>query len=76
LVNNRELDALEALKAEAEEQLEQEARSHPAVARLTTAPGFGTIRAAQVVAAQAVAIGITPRRVYDPEHRGRCPQPA
>jgi hypothetical protein len=58
LVNNRELDALEALKAEAEEQLEQEARSHPAVAR------------------QAVAIGITPRRVYDPEHRGRCPQPA
>jgi transposase len=56
-VLSQELDALEALKAEAGEQLEQEARSHPAVARLTTAPGFGTIRAAQVV-----AIGITPRR--------------
>lgn len=53
----RELDALEAMKAEAEEHLAEEAKSNPAVLRLTTAPGFGTIRAAQVV-----AIGITPQR--------------
>jgi hypothetical protein len=56
-VLTRELDSLEALKADAEDQLAEAAESHPAVARLTTAPGFGRIRAAQVV-----AIGITPKR--------------
>lgn len=56
-VLTQEMDSLEALKADAEELLEKAAESHPAVARLTTAPGFGTIRAAQVV-----AIGITPSR--------------
>jgi transposase len=54
---SRELDAQEALKAEAEERVEAKAQAHPTVARLMTVPGLGLIRAAQVV-----AIGITPKR--------------
>jgi transposase len=54
---SRELDTQEKLKTEAEERIEAKAQAHPAVARLMTAPGFGLIRAAQVV-----AIGITPQR--------------
>jgi len=54
---SRELDAQEKLLREAEERIEAKAQAHPAVARLMTAPGFGLIRAAQVV-----AIGITPKR--------------
>lgn len=56
-VLTQELDTLDGMKAEAEERLAEAAKSHAAVARLTTAPGLGVIRAAQVV-----AIGITPRR--------------
>jgi transposase len=45
-----ELDALAELAAEAEDWLQTEAKRTPAVNRLATAPGIGTIRAAQIVA--------------------------
>jgi transposase len=52
-----ELDGLEELKLRAEEALELEARKHPIVARLATAPGIGLIRAAQIA-----TIVVTPHR--------------
>lgn len=45
-----ELDALQPLRDRAEEWLLKEARTHPIVRKLETAPGMGPIRAAQVVA--------------------------
>jgi transposase len=52
-----ELDVLLPLKRRAAELLSEEARSHPAIKLLQTAPGLGEIRAAQVV-----AVMVTPHR--------------
>lgn len=46
----RELDGLTQLRDEAEEWLLKEAKSHPIVRILRTAPGMGPIRVAQLVA--------------------------
>lgn len=46
----QEVDQLEALHAQAEQWLLQEASRHRDVKRLSTAPGIGSIRAAQIVA--------------------------
>lgn len=53
----REVDALEPLAQRAYEQLLSEGKRHPAVALIQSAPGFGPIRAAQLV-----AIVVTPER--------------
>jgi transposase len=45
-----ELDALAPLRQKAEQWLLEEARQHPAVRRLKTAPGLADVRAATVVA--------------------------
>jgi transposase len=45
-----ETHALEELRDRAERRLDQEASKHPIVQRLATAPGIGSIRAAQIVA--------------------------
>lgn len=45
----RELDALVPLREEAEDWLLQEAKSHPIIRKLQTAPGMGPLRSAQVV---------------------------
>lgn len=47
----RELDAVGALRREARNRLLAEARPHPAFRRLSTVPGLGSIRTAQVIAA-------------------------
>lgn len=46
----RELDGLVPLRDEAEEWLLKESRSHPIIRKLTTGPGLGPIRTAQMVA--------------------------
>ncbi len=46
----REIEALEPLRDQAEEWLQREARAHPIIRRLGTAPGLGPVRSAQVVA--------------------------
>jgi len=49
----RQLDALEPLREEAEEWLLKEAKTHPIIRKLATAPGMGPIRTAQLVAIAA-----------------------
>lgn len=49
----RQLDVLEPLREEAERSLLKEAKAHPIVRKLSTAPGMGPIRSAQVVAVVA-----------------------
>jgi transposase len=46
----RELDQLVPLRAEAEAWLLKEAKAHPIIRKLSTAPGMGPIRSAQTVA--------------------------
>lgn len=46
----RELDQIEPLRDEAEEWLLKESKSHPIIRTLTTGPGMGPIRTAQLVA--------------------------
>lgn len=46
----RQIEALEPLRDEAEEWLVREAKTHPIIRKLSTAPGLGTVRTAQVVA--------------------------
>jgi transposase len=53
----RQLDQLEPLREEAERLLQAEAKKHPIIRKLATAPGMGPIRTAQVV-----AIVATPER--------------
>ena len=53
----RQLDVLEPLREDAERCLLKEAKTHPIVRKLATAPGMGPIRSAQVVAVVA-----TPQR--------------
>ncbi len=53
----QELDALLELREVSEKHLDEEAKEHPIVKRLATAPGIGPIRAAQIV-----AVVITPHR--------------
>ena len=53
----KELDALLQLQTENEKWLEEEAKGHAIVKKLSTAPGMGVIRTAQVV-----AIVVTPHR--------------
>jgi transposase len=53
----QELEALGALRDRSEERLLKEARKHESVRRLTTVPGIGFIRAAQVV-----SVVVTPHR--------------
>ena len=49
----RQLDALTPLRDEAEEWLLKEAKTHPIIRKLATAPGMGPIRTAQLVAIAA-----------------------
>jgi len=49
----RQLDVIEPLRDEAERSLLKEAKAHPIVRKLATAPGMGPIRSAQVVAVVA-----------------------
>ncbi len=49
----QQLDVLEPLREEAEHSLLKEAKSHPIIRTLSTAPGMGRIRSAQVVAVVA-----------------------
>lgn len=53
----RQLDELQSLREEAHGWLGKEARTHPIVRTLSTAPGLGPIRTAQLV-----AIVVTPNR--------------
>src|SRR2546426_1867147 len=53
----RELDQLVPLREEAEEWLLKEAKAHPIIKNLSTAPGMGPLRTAQLA-----AIVITPHR--------------
>ena len=53
----RELDTLVPLREEAEERLLKEAKTHPIARTLSTAPGLGPVRTAQLV-----AIVATPHR--------------
>jgi len=46
----RQLDQLEPLREEAEDWLLEEAKTHPLIKKVATAPGMGPIRSAQVVA--------------------------
>ena len=46
----RQLEGLEPLREEAEDWLLAEAKTHPIIRKLATAPGMGPIRTAQVVA--------------------------
>ncbi len=46
----RELEGLEPLREQAEEWLLKEAKTHPIIRKLATAPGMGPIRTAQLVA--------------------------
>lgn len=46
----RQLDALEPLQADAEEWLQREAKTHPIIRKLSTAPGIGLVRGARIVA--------------------------
>jgi transposase len=53
----RQLDQLEPLREEAQRMLLGEAKKHPIIRTLSTAPGMGPIRTAQVV-----AVVVTPER--------------
>jgi transposase len=53
----RELDTLEALRAEAEKDMVVEARKHPSTRILQTVPGIGPVRAALIL-----AFALTPHR--------------
>jgi len=54
---SQELDGLTKLADQADERLRTEAKKHPIIRRLATAPGLGPIRAAEVV-----AVVVTPER--------------
>jgi transposase len=60
----KELDGLEVLRQEAEAWLLKEAKTHPIVRKLATAPGMGPIRTAQVVAITANPHRFRTRRQY------------
>jgi len=64
----RELDAIEPLRDEAEEWLLKEAKAHPITRKLSTAPGFGPIRTAQLVA----IVGTPHRFRTQSQFRGYC----
>ena len=49
----QQLDVLEPLKEQAERSLLEEAKTHPIIRKISTAPGMGRIRSAQVVAVVA-----------------------
>ena len=46
----RQIEALEPLRDDAEAWLDREAKTHPIIRKLSTTPGLGTVRTAQVVA--------------------------
>jgi transposase len=60
----REVDELEPLREEAAEWLLKEARTHPIVRKLKTAPGLGPIRTAQLVAVTATPFRFRTARQY------------
>jgi transposase len=60
----RQLDQLVPLREEAEEWLVEEAKTHPIIGKLATAPGMGPIRTAQVVAITANPHRFRTRRQY------------
>lgn len=60
----RQLDQLVPLREEAEEWLLEEAKTHPIIRTLATAPGMGPIRTAQVVAVTANPHRFRTRRQY------------
>jgi transposase len=60
----RQLDQLMPLRDEAEKWLLEEARTHPIIRKLQTAPGMGAIRTAQVVAITANPHRFRTRRQY------------
>jgi len=60
----RQLDQLVPLREQAEEWLLEEAKTHPIIRTLATAPGLGPIRTAQVVAITANPHRFRTRRQY------------
>ncbi len=60
----RQLDQLEPLRDEAERLLQAEAKKHPIIRKLATAPGMGPIRTAQVVAIVATPERFRTRRQF------------
>jgi hypothetical protein len=60
----RQLDQLVPLRDEAEKWLLEEAKTHPTIRMLATAPGMGPIRTAQVVAITANPHRFRTRRQY------------
>jgi transposase len=50
---NRQLDVLEPLRDQSERSLLEEAKTHPIIRMISTVPGMGRIRSAQVVAVVA-----------------------
>jgi hypothetical protein len=58
----RQLDQLEPLREEAEGLLLAESKKHPIIRKLSTAPGMGPIRTAQVVAIVAAPARFRTRR--------------
>jgi transposase len=60
----RQLDALEPRREEAEEWLLNEAKTHPIIRTLATAPGLGKIRTAQLVAVAATPERFRTRRQF------------
>src|SRR5512143_3424555 len=60
----RQLDRVEPLREEAEGLLLSEAKKHPIIKKLSTAPGMGPIRTAQVVAIVAAPERFWTRRQF------------
>jgi transposase len=60
----RQLDEVEPLRDEAERWLQVEAKTHPIIRKLATAPGMGPIRSAQVVAIVATPERFRTRRQF------------
>jgi transposase len=60
----RQLDQVEPLRDEAAEWLLTESKAHPIIRKLTTAPGMGPIRTAQVVAMVATPERFRTRRQF------------
>jgi len=60
----RQLDQLVPLREQAEKWLIEEAKTHPIIRKLATAPGMGPIRTAQVVAITANPHRFRTRRQY------------
>lgn len=60
----RQLDQLEPLREEAERLLLAESKKHPIIRKLSTAPGMGPIRTAQVVAIVAAPERFRTRRQF------------